>query len=185
VPRITSRLLALALLFAILASPMLARPTSAQDATPCPPLTREEAEAWVAAQFAAWNTGDTEQIMTLFAPDAIWHWGIGVDAEGTEEIAAALDAFFTAFPGVHATIEDVFVDGDTVIVRYIAIGIQESEFMGIPNSRETVTWTGINISRLDCGLAVEHWGEADHFGRLQQQGDIAVIAEEAEATPSA
>jgi steroid delta-isomerase-like uncharacterized protein len=180
-----SRLFGLVLLFAVIASSMLASGATAQDATPCPPLTEEEAAAWVAAEFAAWNAHDTEQVVALYAPDAILHWGIGIDAEGTDEIAASLDAFFAAFPGVRGTIEQVLVAGDTVIVRYIAIGVQEADFMGIPPSRETVTWTGINIYRLDCGLVAERWGEADHFGRIEQQGALPAIAPDAEATPAA
>ena len=184
-PRFMSRLFGLVLLFAVVASPMLARETTAQDATPCPPLTEEEAAAWVAAEFAAWNAHDSEQMAALYAPDAILHWGIGIDAEGTDEIAASFDAFLTAFPGVRGTVEQVLVAGDTIIVRYIAIGVQEADFMGIPPSRETVTWTGINIYRLDCGLIAERWGEADHFGRIQQQGVLPVTAPDAEATPAA
>jgi steroid delta-isomerase-like uncharacterized protein len=181
-----SRLFGLAILLAVVASPLMPRAILAQDATPCPPLTEEEATAFVTALTAAWNAHDTDAIVALNAPEAIHHWGIGVDSEGLEEIATAQDALFTAFPGIHVTIEQVWLSGDdTVIVRYISIGNQEAEFMGIPPSRETVTWSGIIIFQLDCGKIVEAWGEADHFGRIQQQGALPVTAPDAEATPAA
>ncbi len=183
-PRFISRLFGFALLLAVIASPMLTRGTIAQDATPCPPLTEEEAAAWATANFTAWNSHDSAQVTALYTPDAIHHWGIGVDSEGSEEFAAALDAFFAAIPGVRGTIDQVWLAGDTVIIRWIAIGIQEGDFMGVPGSLDTVTWTGINIMRLDCGLVAESWSEADHFGRLEQMGLIP-IAPEAEATPAA
>ena len=85
-------------------------------------------------------------------------------------------AFFAAFPGVHGTVDRVWLAGDTIIVRYIAIGIQEGDFMGVPASQTTVTWTGINIYQLECVKIVEQWGEADHFGRIEQQGVIPVAS---------
>lgn len=182
--RFTSRLLALALLFAIVASPMLARSTTAQDATPCPPLTEEEAVAFASAYFGAWSANDPEAIIAFHTPDAIHHWGIGSDSEGTEEFAASLEDFFTAFPGIHYTVDGVWVADDAVIVRFIALGIQENDFMGVPGSLDTVTFTGIKILEVECGLVVETWSEADHFSRLEQMG-LLPLASEAEATPSA
>ena len=183
-PRFMSRVFGLALLLAVVVSPMVAHGTIAQEATPCPPLTEEEAVAWATAYYTARNANDTAQLTAFYAPDAIHHWGIGVDSEGTDEFAAALDGFFTAFPGSRVTVDQVWLAGDTIIVRWIAIGIQEGEFMGVPGSLDTVTWTGINVMRLECGLIVESWSEADHFGRLEQMGLIP-IAPEAEATPAA
>lgn len=183
-PRFMSRLIAFALLLAVVASPMLTRGTIAQDATPCPPMTAEDATAWVTTYFSDWNSRDSAQVAALYAPDAIHHWGIGIDSEGTDEFAAALDTFFAAFPSFRSTVDQVWLAGDTVIVRWIAIGIQEGDFMGVPGSLDTVTWTGINIMRLDCGLVAESWSEADHFGRLEQMGLIPIGAD-AEATPAA
>lgn len=178
-PRFMSRLVGLVMLLAVLASPMLARGTVvvAQDAaTPCPAPTEEEATAFATAYFNAWNAQNTDALIALHTPDTVRHWGIGVDTEGTDELAGALDAFFAAFPGIHATVDRVWVAGDTVIVRYIAIGVQEADYMGIPASQKTVTWTGINVMQLECGLVVETWAEADHFGRIEQQGVIPVAS---------
>jgi predicted ester cyclase len=94
-----------------------------------------------------------------------------------------MTAFMGAFSGLHTTVDQVWIAGDTVIVRWINIGVQETDYMGVPPSRETVTWTGISVFRLECGKAVEAWTEADHFGRIQQQGVVPVTAPE--ATPEA
>ena len=178
-PRFMSRLVGLALVLAIVAMPMLARGTTvaAQDAaTPCPALTDEDATAWAASWIAAWNSHDPAAVEALYASDAIHHWGIGVDAEGADELGASFANFLTAFPGIHLTADRVWLAGDTVIIRWIAIGIQETEFMGIPASNDTVTWTGINIQQIECGVTVESWSEVDHFGRIQQQGVLPVAS---------
>lgn len=155
----------------------------AQDATPCPPLTEEDALAWASTYIGAVNANDAAQVAALYGEDAIHHWGIGVDSEGSGEIATSFDAFFGAFPGIHLTLDRAWVAGDTVVIRWIAIGMQEGDFMGVPGALVTTTWTGINIFQLDCGLVVESWSETDHFSRLEQMGLIP-IAPAAEATPA-
>jgi predicted ester cyclase len=155
----------------------------AQEATPCPPLTEEEGIAWGTAYINAVNSNDAAQVAALYTPEAIHHWGIGIDSEGADEINTSFETFFGAFPGIHLTADQIWVAGDSVIIRWIAIGIQEGDFMGVPGSRVTTTWTGINIFQLDCGLVVESWSETDHFSRLEQMGLIP-IAPEAEATPA-
>jgi steroid delta-isomerase-like uncharacterized protein len=186
VPRFMSRLIGMVMVLAVIATPMLARGTMAQDAaTPCPAPTEEDAAAFAAAYIAGWNAHDTAALSALFAPDAVIHWGIGVDTEGADEIQAAYDAFLTAFPGIHVTLDRVWLSGDTVVMRYINIGVQEAEFQGIPPSQTTVTWTGINVMQFSCGQITEIWAEADHFGRIQQQGVISVASPEADATPAA
>ncbi len=94
-----------------------------------------------------------------------------------------MTAFMNAFSGLHTTVDQFWIAGDTAIVRWINIGIQEVDYMGVPPSDQTVTWTGISIFRLECGKAVEAWTEADHFGRLQQQGIVPVASPE--STPEA
>ncbi len=188
--RFMSRFFALALLLALAATPFVAHGSmtgsaAAQDAaTPCAALTEADANAWAAAWTTAWNSHDVADIMALYAPDTVHHWGIGTDSTSADELTAATSAFLAAFPGIHLTIDRVWLAGDTVIIRWIAIGIQETDFMGIPASEKTATWTGINIHQLECGLSVESWSEVDHLGRVQQQGMLPLASPEAEATPA-
>lgn len=184
--RFMFRLLGFTMLLAMIASPMLARGVVAQDAaTPCPPPTEEEATAFATTFAGAWNSGDADAVTALYTPDAIFHWAIGPDAEGSAEIGVSVAALLAAFPGIHVTIDRVWLAGDTIILRYIAIGVQETDFMGVPPSQATVTWTGINVMQMACGQIAEQWGEADHFGRIQQQGALPLGSPVAEATPTA
>jgi steroid delta-isomerase-like uncharacterized protein len=185
VSRFISRLIGLVMMLAVIATPILARGTVAQDAaTPCPAPTEEEAAAFATAYIAAWNAHDAAALTAFFSPDAALHWGIGVDTKGSDEIQASFAAFLSAFPGIHFTLDRVWLAGDTVVMRYITIGVQETDFHGIPASQTTVTWTGINVMQLSCGLITEQWAEADHFGRIQQQGAIPAASPEAETTPA-
>jgi steroid delta-isomerase-like uncharacterized protein len=173
------RLVLLACAIGLFALPAGAPRILAQDATPCPPMSADDATAWVTSFYAARNAQDQELIASFLSDDFVYHWGIGVDAQGVDEFTSSMTAFMNAFPGLHTTVDKVWVADDTVIVRWINIGIQQSDYMGIPASEQTVTWTGISIFQLECGKAVEAWTEADHFGRIEQQGILPVASPEA------
>jgi len=181
--RFLPRLVLLGLLIGLFALPMSPSHAGAQEATPCAPMSADEAAAWITGFYAARNAQDQELIASFLSDDFIYHWGIGIDAQGADDFTTSMTAFMTAFPGLHTTVDQVWIADDSVIVRWINIGIQEVDYMGIPPSDQTVTWTGISVFRLECGKAVEAWTEADHFGRIQQQGVLPVASPE--STPEA
>jgi predicted ester cyclase len=78
----------------------------------------------------------------------------------------------SAFPDIHNTVEDAVAEGDRVAVRIGVRGTHQDAFLGIPPSGKAVEWGEIHIYRVVGGKIVEHWGEADQFGLLQQIGAI-------------
>jgi predicted ester cyclase len=81
---------------------------------------------------------------------------------------AVLGALLTGFPDVQHTIEAVITEGDFVVVRYVATGTHAGAFQGYAPTGHSVTWTGINIYRLECGRIAEVWSEVDALGRIAQ-----------------
>ncbi len=78
----------------------------------------------------------------------------------------------SAFPDIHNTVEDAVAEGDRVAVRIVVRGTHHHEFLGIPPSGKAVEWGEIHIYRVVGGKIVEHWGEVDLLGLLQQIGAI-------------
>jgi predicted ester cyclase len=79
----------------------------------------------------------------------------------------------SAFPDIQITDQDFIAEGDRVVYRWNSRFTHQSEFMGIPPTGKPVTLTGIDVYRLADGKVVEHWGEVDMLGLMQQ---LAVIA---------
>jgi predicted ester cyclase len=63
-------------------------------------------------------------------------------------------------------------EGDKVVTRSTMQGTHQGEFMGIPPTGKQFTATAIDIVRFAGGKAVEHWGNSDDLGMLQQLGVI-------------
>ena len=71
---------------------------------------------------------------------------------------------------VQFTIEDLIAEGDKVVVRWMARGAYQGEFMGIPPTHKPLTIMGIDILRYKGGQRVETWRQFDMLGWLRQVG---------------
>ena len=154
---------------------------NAQEATPvaatptgCPELTLDEKKALAQAFFPAWEdvVENPSTLAALFSPDYIHHWGLGPDSIGVDDSIARITAYMQAIPDQRFTIEAVYGEGDVVIVRWTAAGVQTGDLGAIAASNTPAEFSGINIFRIECGLIAETWNETDQLGRLLQQGVI-------------
>src|SRR5438132_9641808 len=93
--------------------------------------------------------------------------GLPPGREGEKQWFAMLRA---VFPDGQTTIEDIIAEGDKVVVRGTMTGTHSAEFMGIPATGKQVKISGIDVTRFHEGQSVEHWGQWDVAGLMQQLG---------------
>ncbi|HWK81991.1 MAG TPA: ester cyclase family protein [Thermomicrobiales bacterium] len=141
---------------------------------------REIGEQWI----GVWSTGDMSVLATLAHPDLVHHFGALPDAHGVEAVQAGIEQFFTAFPDMSSTIDQVIVDGDLVAIRYTVSGTQTGEFLGVAPTGKTIAWTGVTILRIACGMVRESWAEVSSLA-IWQQLDKAGAEGTPVATPAA
>jgi predicted ester cyclase len=77
----------------------------------------------------------------------------------------------------------MIAEGDKVVTRFTMRGTHQGEFMGIAPTGRRVEMTGIDIIRFSDGKMVEHWGNTDDLGMMQQLGVIPEPGQE-EVEPS-
>jgi len=78
----------------------------------------------------------------------------------------------SAFPNLSWEYEAPIAESDKVAVRVIMHGTHQGEFFGIPPTGKQVTVSGIHILRIAHGKLVEHWGNNDDLGLMQQIGVV-------------
>jgi predicted ester cyclase len=105
-------------------------------------------------------------------PDAIDHLVPPNMPPGREGSRQFIAKFLTAFPDLDAHLEDIVAEGDKVVTRTSYHGTNTGAFMGMPATGRPVASSGIDITRLANGKSVEHWGQLDMLGILQQLGVI-------------
>ena len=119
------------------------------------------------------NRGNMSLADEFLAPDFVEReelpLGIPRDREGVKQFSTILRS---AFPDLKATIDDIIAEGDKVVIRQTWSGTHKGEFMGIPPTGKSVSVGVIDIMRIAGGKFVEHWGQMDSMGMMQQLGVI-------------
>lgn len=108
----------------------------------------------------------------LIAHDFVGHLAGFPEVEGREAYRRRGAAFFSAFPDIQFTIEDMLAEGDRVVIRYSTRATHRGEWMGVSPTGRRVTATGISIYRIASGKIVEEWDSYDNLSVMQQLGVI-------------
>lgn len=74
-----------------------------------------------------------------------------------------IGGLLTAFPDLQVSADMIIAEGDLVMAVATFTGTQQEEFLGIPPSGEQITWTHVDVNRIENGKVVEAW----HVGSPQ------------------
>jgi predicted ester cyclase len=77
-----------------------------------------------------------------------------------------------AFPDLHFVIEDLFGEGDKVVVRFTVGGTNDGPFMGRPPTGKTARWSGVTINTFKDGKVTEEWVMPDILSIMKQLGMV-------------
>ena len=149
---------------------------AAGSAAACPAIT----EAQKVALARAWheevvNRHNPAALRDILAPDAVHHAAGGRPGSGGHPatrdaggVAAMMGDLVRAFPDLRFTPDQFIARDDYVVERFTATGTHQGRFGDLAPSGRQVTWTGINIYRVQCGRIAEVWSEVDAVSRNQQ-----------------
>jgi steroid delta-isomerase-like uncharacterized protein len=94
---------------------------------------------------------------------------------GPEGQKALIGAYTAAFPDLHHTVEEQFVDGNTVLTRWTGTGTHQGSLLGIPPTGKAAKIWGVWIHRIEGGKIVESKNVWDTLGMLQQLGIVPTL----------
>jgi predicted ester cyclase len=115
----------------------------------------------------AWGNGDVGVIRALAAPDLVDHHHGQRGPESFERNAGALRR---SFPDLRFGVEEQTAEGETVTTRWTASGTDHGGVLWYPPTGKAATFSGVYTDRFSEGKLVEHWGESDTAGLLEQLG---------------
>ena len=84
--------------------------------------------------------------------------------------AYAPDAFPPALLDARITIDDIFGQGDQVVVRVVVSCTQQGAILGVPASGRHVQWDGVDVYRLSHGKISDIWAGDDWTAILNDTG---------------
>jgi steroid delta-isomerase-like uncharacterized protein len=121
---------------------------------------------------AIYNSNNLAALSEVLAPDFVPHNmmpGVPASLDGCK---ALHQSTLTSYPDFHTAIDDLFGEDDKVVMRFALTGTHEGDFLGIPPTGKRIYVSGTSIFRIANGRIVEHWGEEDVLGWMQQLGAI-------------
>jgi steroid delta-isomerase-like uncharacterized protein len=116
------------------------------------------------------DKGNLAAANEIMATNYVYHGSGGQEFYGSEGFKQLVTMFRTAFPDLHATVEDMFAVGDKVAHRATMGGTHKGDLMGIAPTGKQVTMSAIVISRFEGGKEAEAWANLDQLSMMQQMG---------------
>src|SRR6266700_2537044 len=116
------------------------------------------------------NEHNGDHAINYMNPDMQWYGGTVGTVTGSANVAGLFAGVVAAFPDAHITINDIFGQGDQVVVRVVVSGTQEGAILGIPASGRHVQWDGVDVYRLSDGKISNIWAGDDWTAILNDTG---------------
>jgi steroid delta-isomerase-like uncharacterized protein len=141
-------------------------------------VTTEDNKAVVTrAYLQGMNRRDMKVIRETFSPDYVNYFPAGQGyLKGIDEFVAALSEFLGAFTDLTFTVEDIFGEGERVVLRWSARGVHTGDYRGLPpttviaaTGRE-ISFGATDIYRVVDGRIVEEWNTFDGYDVMRQMG---------------
>lgn len=96
------------------------------------------------------------------------------EKKGSGEVINFLQELIKAFPDIQFNIQDIFSDGDKVVVHFRFTGTHLGELFGLTATNNKVNFNGINLYRFENGKIAEVWQLWDWSGVLRQIGSFNI-----------
>ncbi|GAA2526562.1 ester cyclase [Pilimelia columellifera] len=145
--------------------------------------TEENKAVVMRAYLDGMNRKDMSVIRECFAPDYVNFFPAGQgQVRGIEDFTRTLGEFLDAFENLVFTVEDVFADGDKVVLRWSATGRHTGDYRGIPPTtvipatRKEINFSATDIYRVVGGKIVEEWNTLDGWDIMYQMGAVKKLA---------
>jgi len=133
-------------------------------------MTREEIAAMFTRREAAWRARDAAALAADHALLGSVVSPTGGVLEGRPDIERIYRVWFTAFPDLIFSTEDLLIDGDRAALLARISGRHAGEFFGMPSTGRLIELSCVCIYRLEDGLIAHERRVLDFTGLLVQLG---------------
>lgn len=132
-------------------------------------IARQEQKAVVERLYAqVINQKDLSVLGEIYATGVIDHES---GENGTQAVEASLTELLTGFPDLQTTVDLWVSEGNLITTRVTFTGTHEGEWAGVAATGKSVTWSQIDIHRVENGQITESWHSVPTGDILQQLGD--------------
>lgn len=135
-------------------------------------MLAEQNKALVLQFYNAFDNRKIEQALDLLAPNFLAHLAGMPEPLNLEEFKQFGMSFYSAFSEGKHVFNEVVVSGDRVVTCGTFTARHLGEFQGLPPTGKQISLSIMHIDRIEDGTIVEHWGQGDALGLMQQLGIV-------------
>ena len=135
-------------------------------------MSTEQNKTIVLQFYKAFDNRNIDQALALLAPNFVAHMAGLPEALDGDGFKAFGMAFYFAFTNGQHTFDEVIVEGDRVVTCGTFTATHLRDFQGLPPTGKQIKLSIMHIDRLEDGKIVEHWGQGDALGLMQQLGIV-------------
>jgi len=134
-------------------------------------MLTEQNKTLVLQFYKAFDDRNIDQALALLAPNFIAHMAgmPTLDGDGFKQFGMS---FYLAFSQGQHIFDQVVVADDKVVTCGTFTATHLGEFQGLPPTGKQISLSIMHIDRVENGKIVEHWGQGDALGLMQQMGIV-------------
>lgn len=132
----------------------------------------EDNKALVLQFYQAFDDRKMEQALVLLAPNFVAHLAGMPEPLSGEEFKQFGMSFYSAFSQGHHVFDQVIATEDTVVTCGTFTASHLGEFQGLPPTGKQISLSIMHIDKVQDEKIVEHWGQGDALGLMQQLGIV-------------
>jgi predicted ester cyclase len=102
--------------------------------------------------------------------------GYWADEQMIEPVRRGCFSYFTAFPDLHCSVDELIAEGDKVFCRSTMTGSHDGEYKGIPPTGRHISAESAEVYRIVDGKFVGYWCLTNVAGLMRQLTEEPVAA---------
>jgi len=117
-----------------------------------------------------WARGEADMLREMFTEDAITHVSATRTEPSREFEPRACASWAAGFSEPDLQIRKIVAERDSVTAYWVITATHTAEFVGMPATQREVTFSGMEIHRIDEDKIAEVWRISDTFDLMNQLG---------------
>lgn len=135
-------------------------------------MSTEQNEVIILQFYKAFDNRSIDKALELLAPNFVAHMAGVPEPLNSDDFKQFGMAFYLAFANGHHRFDEVIVAGNKVVTCGTFTATHLGDFQGLPPTGKQINLSIMHIDRVVDGKIVEHWGQGDALGLMQQLGMI-------------
>ncbi|PZU94408.1 MAG: ester cyclase [Pseudanabaena sp.] len=132
----------------------------------------EQNKALILQFYKAFDDRKIEKALEILSPNFVAHLAGTPEPLDKEKFKQFGMSFYLAFRQGKHIFDEVIVSEDKVITCGTFTATHLGEFQGLPPTGKQISLSIMHIDRIEDRKIVEHWGQGDALGLMQQLGIV-------------